>query len=63
VTILSDSAEFAADIDIARARAAKQRAEEAMRGEHDATVESALRRAQARLAASGGTNETLGAKH
>jgi F-type H+-transporting ATPase subunit epsilon len=63
VTILSDSAELAVDIDIARARAAKQRAEEAMRGEHDATVESALRRAQARLAASGGTNETLGAKH
>jgi F-type H+-transporting ATPase subunit epsilon len=63
VTILSDSAELAVDIDIARARVAKQRAEEAMRGEHDATVESALRRAQARLAASGGTNETLGAKH
>ena len=53
----------AADIDIARARAAKQRAEESMRGEHDATVESALRRAHARLAASGGVNETLGAKH
>ncbi len=63
VTILSDSAELAADIDIARARAAKLRAEEAMRGEHDATVESALRRAHARLAASGGVNETLGAKH
>jgi len=63
VTILSDSAELAADIDIARARAAKQRAEEAMHGEHDATVESALRRAHARLAASGGVNETLGAKH
>ena len=43
VTILSDSAELAGDIDVNRARAALQRAEEAMRGEHDATVESALR--------------------
>jgi F-type H+-transporting ATPase subunit epsilon len=63
VTILSDSAELASDIDIPRARLAKQRAEEAMRGEHDATTESALRRAHARLAASGGVNESLGAKH
>jgi F-type H+-transporting ATPase subunit epsilon len=63
VTILSDSAELASDIDIPRARRAKQRAEEAMRGEHDATTESALRRAHARLAASGGVNESLGAKH
>ncbi|MFM9085920.1 MAG: ATP synthase F1 subunit epsilon [Acidimicrobiia bacterium] len=54
VTILSDAAELAEDIDVTRARAARERAETAMRGEHDAEVESALRRAHARLAATGG---------
>ena len=63
VTILSDSAELAADIDINRARTALQRAEDAMRGEHDATVESALRRAHARLAAAGGVSDTRAAAH
>ena len=58
VTILSDSAELAESIDITRARAAKERAETALRGEHDATVESALRRAHARLSAAGGLTET-----
>ncbi|MEY2885214.1 MAG: putative synthase subunit epsilon [Actinomycetota bacterium] len=61
VTILSDSAELAESIDIARARAAKERAETAIRGEHDATVESALRRAHARLSAAGGLTETRAA--
>jgi F-type H+-transporting ATPase subunit epsilon len=61
VTILSDSAELAESIDITRARAAKERAETAMRGEHDATVESALRRAHARLSAAGGLTETRAA--
>ncbi|MFM2234420.1 MAG: putative synthase subunit epsilon [Actinomycetota bacterium] len=61
VTILSDSAELAESIDIARARAAKERAEAAIRGEHDATVESALRRAHARLSAAGGLTETRAA--
>jgi F-type H+-transporting ATPase subunit epsilon len=61
VTILSDSAELAEAIDVTRARAAKERAETAMRGEHDATVESALRRAHARLSASGGLTETRAA--
>ena len=61
VTILSDSAELAESIDVTRARAAKERAETAMRGEHDATVESALRRAHARLSASGGLTETRAA--
>ncbi|MFM8814675.1 MAG: ATP synthase F1 subunit epsilon [Actinomycetes bacterium] len=61
VTILSDSAELAESIDIARARAAKDRAEAAIRGEHDATVESALRRAHARLSAAGGLTETRAA--
>lgn len=61
VTILSDSAELAESIDVTRARAAKERAETAMRGEHDAAVESALRRAHARLSASGGLTETRAA--
>jgi F-type H+-transporting ATPase subunit epsilon len=61
VTILSDSAELAESIDITRARAAKERAEAAIRGEHDATVESALRRAHARLSAAGGLSETRAA--
>jgi F-type H+-transporting ATPase subunit epsilon len=55
VTILSDVAELEEDIDVARARAALARAQESSRGETDAATESALRRAQARLAASGGT--------
>jgi F-type H+-transporting ATPase subunit epsilon len=54
VTILSDNAELAEDIDVARARSAKERAETAMRGEHNATVEADLRRAHARLSATGG---------
>ncbi|MEY3482669.1 MAG: putative synthase subunit epsilon, partial [Actinomycetota bacterium] len=54
VTILSDNAELAEDIDVTRARAAKERAETAMRGEHDAAVEADLRRAHARLSATGG---------
>ena len=54
VTILSDVAELEEDIDVARARAALARAQESSRGETDAATESALRRAQARLAASGG---------
>ena len=58
---LSDSAELAEAIDIKRARAALERAEAASRGEHDATVESALRRAHARLSAAGGLTETRAA--
>ena len=61
VTILSDSAELAEAIDVKRARAALERAETAKRGEHDATVESALRRAHARLSAAGGLTETRAA--
>jgi F-type H+-transporting ATPase subunit epsilon len=54
VTILSDSAELEQDIDVARAQAAKTRAEEQMRNELTAEVEADLRRAHARLAATGG---------
>jgi len=61
VTILSDSAELSESIDIARARAAKERAEAAMRGEHDASIESALRRAHARLSAAGSLADTRAA--
>jgi F-type H+-transporting ATPase subunit epsilon len=63
VTILSDAAELSADIDIERARRAQLKAEEAMRSEHDATVESALRRAHVRLAAAGGLTEIRSSAH
>ena len=63
VTILSDSAELAENIDVARARVAQERPQEAMRGEHDATVEGALRRAHARLAAAGGSSNSGGSAH
>ena len=58
VTILSDTAELAEDIDVARAKLAKSRAEEQMRAEHSAEVEADLRRAHARLAATGGIDAT-----
>lgn len=54
VTILSDAAELEQDIDVARAQSAKARAEEQLRGEHNAEVEADLRRAHARLSATGG---------
>ena len=59
VTILSDSAELEEDIDVARAKAAKERAEIQLRTEHSTEVEADLRRAHARLSASGG----LGSSH
>jgi F-type H+-transporting ATPase subunit epsilon len=49
VTILSDVAEVASQIDVERARAARERAEAALRTEVDAEVEAALRRANVRL--------------
>lgn len=49
VTLLSDVAELADEIDAERARAAKERAEAEMRAEHDVLVEAALRRANLRL--------------
>jgi F-type H+-transporting ATPase subunit epsilon len=56
VTILSDAAELEEDIDVARARAAKERAETQMRTEHSTEVEADLRRAHARLSATGSLN-------
>ena len=53
VSILSDSAELGDDIDIERARSARDRAETALRNEHDAEAVSALSRAHARLNAAG----------
>lgn len=54
VTILSDAAELEEDIDVTRARAAKERAEQQMREGNSAEVEADLRRAHARIAATGG---------
>lgn len=53
VSILSDAAEIGSRIDVDRARAAKERAEERLRHEHDAEAVSALSRANARLHAAG----------
>jgi F-type H+-transporting ATPase subunit epsilon len=55
VTILSDVAELASQIDVERARAAAERAEAALRGETDAEAEAGLRRAQVRLSVASGT--------
>ena len=56
ISILSDLAELASEIDRERARRAMERAEEAMRQGHDAEAEAALRRAHARINASGGVD-------
>jgi F-type H+-transporting ATPase subunit epsilon len=53
VSILSDTAELGVDVDVERARSAKERAEAALRHEHDAEAVSALGRAHARLNAAG----------
>jgi F-type H+-transporting ATPase subunit epsilon len=49
VTILSDLAELASEIDLERARATKEWAEARLREEHDASVEAVLRRSHARI--------------
>lgn len=54
VTILSDVAEVASQIDTVRAQAAADRAEAALRDEVDAEAEAALRRAHVRLAVADG---------
>lgn len=55
VTVLSDVAELSTQIDVQRAREAKERAEAALRQEHDVETEAALRRANVRLEAAGQT--------
>ena len=49
VTVLSDVAELAGQIDVARANELQAWAEERLRHEHDADAESALARARVRL--------------
>jgi F-type H+-transporting ATPase subunit epsilon len=51
ISILSDAAELSPEIDVDRARRAKERAEDRLRNEHDAEAVAALSRANARLAA------------
>lgn len=63
VSILSDLAELGEEIDRARAMRAKESAEELLRKEHDAEAVSALARAHARLAASGGVVGTSQGAH
>jgi F-type H+-transporting ATPase subunit epsilon len=53
VSILSDAAELAEDIDVGRAEQLKEWAESRLRLEHDAEAASALSRANARLTATG----------
>lgn len=53
VTILSDVAELASQIDVERAQRAKERAEAQLRQGHDAEAVAALSRANARLATAG----------
>ena len=54
VIILSDIAEMAGDIDLARARERAARLEEQLRHEHDATCEAMLRRDHVRIEVAGG---------
>jgi F-type H+-transporting ATPase subunit epsilon len=55
VTILSDVAEIASQIDVERAREAKERAEAALRQEHDTEAAAALARAHVRLEVASGS--------
>ena len=63
VSILSDLAELAAEIDRSRAIDAMERAEATLRHEHDAEAEAALSRAHARLNATGGVTGTSAGAH
>jgi F-type H+-transporting ATPase subunit epsilon len=54
VTILSDVAELSSQIDVERARQAKERAATKAEHNHDAEAEAAARRAHVRLSAAGG---------
>ncbi len=53
VSILSDVAELASQIDVERARRAMEEAEAHLRSEHDAEIEAGLRRAHIRLEVAG----------
>ena len=54
VTILSDVAELSSQIDVERARVAKDKADQRLQTNHDAEAEAAARRAHVRLSAAGG---------
>lgn len=54
ITILSDAAEMASEIDVARARSAEERAAADREHLDDAAAEAALRRARVRLQVAGG---------
>jgi F-type H+-transporting ATPase subunit epsilon len=54
VTILSDVAELSSQIDVERARQAKDEAEQRLQSNHDTEAEAAARRAHVRLTAAGG---------
>jgi F-type H+-transporting ATPase subunit epsilon len=54
VTILSDVAELSSQIDVERARVAKDKADQRLQANQDADAEGAARRALVRLAAAGG---------
>lgn len=60
VTILSDVAELASQIDVTRAQAAADRAEAALQGGDDDAAEAALKRANVRLAVAGAQPVTSG---
>ena len=53
VTILSDVAELSDQIDVARARRAREQAEERLQRDDDGEAEAALRRADVRLSVAG----------
>jgi F-type H+-transporting ATPase subunit epsilon len=53
VSVLSDVAELADQIDVSRAQTARERAEEALRRDQTEEAAAALKRAEARLAAAG----------
>ena len=63
VSLLSDVAELASQIDRDRAMKAKEMAEAALEHQHDAECAAALARAHARLNATGGLSGTHAAAH
>jgi F-type H+-transporting ATPase subunit epsilon len=56
VTILSDVAEVASQIDVERARRSQEQAEERLRHAHDGEAEAQARRAHVRILATGGVS-------
>ena len=61
VTVLSDVAEVASQIDVERARAAKERAEATLRAGDDEDAQAALQRADTRLEVASGATATSAA--